>query len=228
MSGSKNNGVAYGATYAKLSSGAGSRTFDGLNDYILTKNAASLNPTSGMTVEVLCKPTKVNVLQSLVSKSRSSNPGDGYTLWVTSSNKPQSIVFNKQRTETYISGSAITANKWYDIASVYDGKTVTLYVNGVKSGSVACVGTSPSVMDLTIGKYSPSNIAYFSGSIANVMIYNRALTAAEIKTNYNADAKLVGLAALSTETASDSNSFDLASYLPSQLVSLLEQLRAHI
>ena len=63
---------------------------------------ASLNPTSGMTVEVLFKATKVNTLESLVSKSRSSSPGDGYTLWMTSSNKPQSIVFNKQRTETYV------------------------------------------------------------------------------------------------------------------------------
>ncbi len=214
LSASHNNGVAYGTTYAKLPGGSGSRTFDGLNDYILTKNTASLNPTSGMTVEVLFKPTKANALQTLVSKSRSSSPGDGYTLWLSSNNKPQSIVFNKQRAETYVYGSAIVANKWYDVASVYDGSTVTIYVNGVKSGSVACVGTSPSAMDLTIGKYSPSSTAFFTGSMANVMVYNRALTASELKTNYNADASRVGLPALSTGTASASGSMlDLAALL---------------
>lgn len=204
LSSSHNNGVVYGATYAKLAGGTGSRTFDGQNDYILVKNAASLNPTTGMTVEVLAKPTKSSTLQSLVSKSRTSSPGDGYTLWLTSGNKPESIMFSKQRGEAYVDGSAITANKWYDIVSVYDGSKITLYVNGVKSGSAACVGTSPSTMDLTIGKYSPSNIAYFTGSIANVMVYNRALTASEIKTNYNADASRVGLPALSTASESGS------------------------
>ena len=224
LSASKNNGVAYGATYAKLPSGAGSRTFDGVNDYILTKNTASLNPTTGMTVEVLFKATKVNALESLVSKSRSSSPGDGYTLWMTSSNKPQSIVFNKQRTETYITGSSIVANKWYDLVTVYDGSKNTLYVNGVKAGSVACAGTSPSAMDLTIGKYSPSNIAYFTGSIANVMVYNRALSASEIKTNYNADASRVGLPTLSTGTASSYGSIaDLVASLYSNILAQLNK-----
>jgi hypothetical protein len=188
LSGNNNYGRVYGATYTRLPSGAGSRNFDGLNDYILTKNAPSLNPTQGMTIEVLYKTNKQNALQSLVSKSWSSEIADGYTLWLTAQNDAQYIMYDKARKETYTSSIApLAANSWYQVTGIYDGHNITVYVNGVKYGTAKCEGTSPSSLDLTIGRYSPNALGYLKGSIATVRIYNRALSDVEIKNNYNAD-----------------------------------------
>ena len=158
---------------------------------------ASLNPTNGLTVEVLAQPATLNTLQSLVSKSRSSNPGDGYTLWLSSINRPQFITFSKSRVKSYLyDDQSVAANQWYHIVGVFDGKNLYIYVNGGKYGTVSCIGMSPSSMDLTIGKYAAGQLAYWNGNISMVRIYNRALTDAEVKTNYNTDCSKVGLPAI--------------------------------
>ncbi len=194
LSGNKNTGTVNGATYAMLPGGSGSRIFDGTNDYINVGNPSSLNPTSGMTMDVLFKTNRANAMQSLISKSASSDTGSGYTLWAYSDNKLEYLNYNKLGSKSEaISSSAISVNKWYDVATVYDGSKLTIYVNGVNVGTATSLGAKPSSMDFVIGKYSANNAAYFLGSIANVIVYNRALTPSEIKSNYNADRGRVGL-----------------------------------
>lgn len=77
-------------------------------------------------------------------------------------------------------------DKWYHIASVYDGSSVAIYVNGkldvkfsVNSGTV---NLNDDYFDgFWIGKSEKGRT--FNGSISEVRIWNRALTATEIQDN---------------------------------------------
>ena len=75
---------------------------------------------------------------------------------------------------------------WHAVAGVYDGSTVTLYVDGVQvgsptnaTGSAIDYGLSDSTFE--IGNFHPcAGFNFSGGSIDEVRIYNRALSYAEI------------------------------------------------
>jgi Concanavalin A-like lectin/glucanases superfamily len=80
--------------------------------------------------------------------------------------------------------NAISNSDWTHIAVVYNNKTPSLYVNGqlVKTGSTSTkTSIHPSA---TIGG---GYWGYFPGKIANVRVYQRALSVAEIQQNIAAD-----------------------------------------
>ena len=84
-----------------------------------------------------------------------------------------------------------SANTWYHVALTYnalDGVT-RAYLNGSDIGGIT------STTDITFDSI-PSNVAktqvnvYFDGSISSFKAYNKALTAAEVQQNYNANSNL--------------------------------------
>ena len=80
-------------------------------------------------------------------------------------------------------------NKWTHLACTYDRVTIRVYVNGeeVATGSLSESIITSSV-PLSIGgkEYGSTIKRYFDGLIDEVEIFNRALTAAEIKSIYDA------------------------------------------
>ena len=89
----------------------------------------------------------------------------------------------------YGSSAAIDANTWYFITWTYDSTKVSkLYINGVQTGSTTTL--SKSLSDLVDGfslyiGFEDKNNEYFNGSISDVSVYNRALSAGEITKLYN-------------------------------------------
>ena len=84
-------------------------------------------------------------------------------------------------------GSTITGS-WHNAVVTYDGTIATIYIDGVFNTDLT-VGSSLNVSptsNLTIGgAIAAYSVNDFSGSMGPVMIYNRALTASEVLTNYN-------------------------------------------
>ena len=81
--------------------------------------------------------------------------------------------------------AGLTTNTWTHVAGTYDGTTLRLYVNGVQVGSQAKTGSMPvSANPLQIGGDSIYG-QYFPGSIDEVRVYNRALSATEIQSDMN-------------------------------------------
>ncbi|MGC9603624.1 MAG: LamG domain-containing protein, partial [Minisyncoccia bacterium] len=78
----------------------------------------------------------------------------------------------------------ITSNQWQHVAATYSNGTLRLYINGVIGKEVSATRTS-SFPNYDIGADGPSSRTFY-GSIDNVRIYNRALSAAEIQAIYNA------------------------------------------
>jgi hypothetical protein len=90
------------------------------------------------------------------------------------------------------SGYAVSLNSWFHTACVFDGTTAFLYVNGILATSAAKSWNTVNVNTTYLGR-QVDNGQYWNGHISQAQIYSRALTAAEIKTNYNGTKKRYGL-----------------------------------
>ena len=77
-------------------------------------------------------------------------------------------------------------NEWRHYAVTYDGTMGVLYENGAATGSTTlAIAVSSTSNPLNIGRWDGTSYN-LNGSIANAMVYNRALNADEILQNYNA------------------------------------------
>lgn len=89
------------------------------------------------------------------------------------------------------------ANQWYTISLAYDGNKCVMYVDGNKAAEV----TGSMVMDFSRMQFGQvwggyDTRQYFNGRIAECRVWNRALTASEIKLNLcGADPNANGLLA---------------------------------
>ncbi|NWJ44003.1 LamG domain-containing protein [Marine Group I thaumarchaeote] len=87
-------------------------------------------------------------------------------------------------------------NEWCMIAIVGENGTTYPYVNGESLGvgftySTAS-GTEPNTT-YQLGRVTGGDLGYLDGKIASVHIYNKALTAAEVLQNYNAQRSRFGV-----------------------------------
>jgi concanavalin A-like lectin/glucanase superfamily protein len=73
---------------------------------------------------------------------------------------------------------------WFHAALVYDGSNLTEYINGVRGKSIPATGNLKNVAELNIGQLGNGRY-FFNGLIDEAYIFNRALSAVEIKQLYN-------------------------------------------
>ncbi len=97
----------------------------------------------------------------------------------------------------YVSKTLFQTKSWYTISLTYDGSTLSMYINGVKdgemSGSAACTFQR---MELGMSWENYPSKQYFNGRIAEVRVWNRALSASEIQIGQcGVDAGSTGLVA---------------------------------
>jgi hypothetical protein len=82
------------------------------------------------------------------------------------------------------SNLALLNNAWHFIAATYDGATIKLYINGVLANTTtAAVGTLTNNAPLEISHVAGST-SIFTGSMADVRLYNNALTLTQIMNLY--------------------------------------------
>lgn len=86
--------------------------------------------------------------------------------------------------------SYLTAGRWAQVVATFTSGYQAVYVNGVLAASNTLAGTiATNTNGCSIGVYGGFNGArsyYFNGSIGNVKVYNRALSAAEVSQNFAA------------------------------------------
>jgi hypothetical protein len=91
---------------------------------------------------------------------------------------------NIQHFVTWVPGSAIKKNQWHQITNVIEADSgyIHLYLDGVFQGQhTDTAWTQELQTNLYLGRY---NTDYYNGTIDNFRIYNRALSAAEVKALY--------------------------------------------
>jgi hypothetical protein len=177
-------------TEGKLGQGLG---FDGSNDYVQADNSSSLQITGNITFSAWMNFQSYANGPQLVAKT-SPSAGSGYDIWIDSSRK---INFSTNRGAATVSSGTVSAvNTWGHIAVVYNGSQVFFYINDILDSSNN-FSTNPSSGNAPLQICSDNNGGSFcNGSLDDVHICNRALSADEIKRLYKigATAKL-GVAA---------------------------------
>jgi hypothetical protein len=179
------NGVGF------TSSNGGSFIFDRTNDYISIPDNSLLNTFSDMTLEVIVKYTTTND-QIFAQKWNYSGGSQGYTIELYSNEIAAACYTGNNYLR--VSVSNYPANNIYHMILTLLGTTQTLYINGVSVASNSG-GSIPNISGttFTIGNRSNLTGTYFGGNVYQTKFYNRALSAQEIKQNYNATKKRYGL-----------------------------------
>ncbi|MBU4205102.1 LamG domain-containing protein, partial [Patescibacteria group bacterium] len=192
----------------------GGMQFDGLDDYINAGNDSSLDITDEITVEAWVYPSASMTDNAIVAK-QSSPPGQQYALIIYAAGKARFQVYDTEYREA-LSDSSLSLNTWHHVVGVYDKSNAIVYVDSVKTVGEAFSGSAQSTSSIvSIGDYSTYDGTYaFNGTIDQVMIYSRALSAQEIQSHYLADyrggiAKLYidGVLASDTNFAPGGNDF---------------------
>jgi len=182
-----------GATYTSGKAGQ-AFSFDGVNDSVNAPMSASLQLTTGATVEFWMKGDPSN---SLTSCCQGLVATDMYAVEIASGGIHFGLSTDNGVTQPFPSSGvvAISTNQWHHIAGTYDGATIALYIDGVLAASSAHTGTISSNSGfLSIGSEDgrtgtcPACVGtrYYKGLIDEVTVYNRALTATEIQTVFGA------------------------------------------
>ena len=129
-----NTGSVSGATWNAGGRYGSALSFDGVNDWVTTADANSLDLTNAMTLEAWVRPTALGSWRTVVFKERPG--GVVYGLFAAQGgSRPLGQVFiGAERNAT--GSSAIPLNAWTHLATTYDGSVVRLYVNGALAGSL--------------------------------------------------------------------------------------------
>ena len=160
-------------------------SFNGVSSYVVVPDSAGLDVTNAITIVAWVNARDL-ITNTGVLEKRDSNP-DGYG-WM-SGYADNKIYFEAVSLGIYVTSSILKTNTWYHLASTYSSADAKarFYVNGVItseqsiSGSIATTTARLFIGSRGIGN-SPSG--FFNGSIANVQIYNTALTPQEIQYLY--------------------------------------------
>jgi hypothetical protein len=179
LSGNGNNGtLVNGVGYS--SNDKGTLTFDGINDEVQVPNSTSLNPLNNTLICWVKSNTATwNATGPLMSKR------SVFVMYpdVNTRNVRYFYYLNNSWQFQMITASDITI--WNMYACTWNGTAITAFLNGnqINSGNKTGPMSTTDTNILYIGRDLGS---YLNGNIAQSMMYNRALTAEEIKQNFEA------------------------------------------
>jgi hypothetical protein len=169
--------------------------FDGAGSYyIKAGHGSSLNATSTLTISAWIKHNAslsgVGSRGVIVQKGNFTGSNGYYLLRMDSNNH---YLFGVYQAGWHYptSASTIPPGSWHMITATWNGSVMRMYMDGVQDVNTLNYSgpITPSSIDLTMGRTADDtgdSTIYFKGSIDDVRIYNRALSAAEISAIYNA------------------------------------------
>ena len=198
LSRSGNSSELNGPTFN--SANGGSIVFDGTNDFVEIQNQIQFDQTDPFTLSSWVKSS--NVSNELIINNENILY-TGYRLNINVNANIEIGLRNSISDDIAIETlNSINANTWYHIVGTYDGTSnvsgMKIYINGVEesTNTISNTLTSSTLSNqrtlLGIRRLSPPPDP-LRGNIANVQIYNRALSTQEVLQNYNATKTRFGL-----------------------------------
>lgn len=175
-SGNGNSGTLFGNPSRVAGKFGNALQFNGASTYVESPDSNSLDITNGITLEAWVYPSSLGDWTNVIEKNQNA----GYKLGFYNNQ----VVFTLYALWDSYSTGTVPLNQWSYVAATYDMQNVKIYINGALDSTIAHtnpigVGTSPVDIGRSIGGYS-----YFNGTIDEVKVWNRALTASEIQSEY--------------------------------------------
>jgi len=189
-SGNGNDGTLHGPTWVAGHSGS-ALDFDGSDDWVDALNSDSLDLTTGATVMAWVRINgSTGDHQTFVSKWYAC-PGEWQGAWVLEmypdSVTPQWVTIIGEEGYTLQSNVTVPNGSWFHFAGTYDGSMMKVFVDGQERGALAVSGSLQANSNpLQLGRHKlgtcmPSDWNWLKGTLDEVQIYSRALTAQEIR-----------------------------------------------
>lgn len=191
-----NNGTVNGATLAtdRFGNAGKAYAFDGQTSNIDLGASMMLKPAAGsISVWISMVDTSLtgngysyNPVILAKNDSAGSSFFEGYGLYVhTSDSKLLSITTQSMTAnERYIfSANSIAKNTWYHLVMTYDNDSLAFYIDGQLDNKIAkgFASTFSATEPVYVGKSGNlANNRFFHGSIDDIRIYDRVLTAEEV------------------------------------------------
>ena len=161
-------------------------SFDGTDEFIDLGSQDGDLRLSGSNGAIIAwiKPTLTgDDFQRIVDKSDGGNGSNGYALFINNGNVTGNI--NGSETVTSPFG-VLVADKWQQITWTWDGTNHSIYVNGKLILSSTDSRRPPSnTTNMRIGTWNHDTGREYQGSMSEIAIYNKGLSASEVKTIYN-------------------------------------------
>jgi hypothetical protein len=186
-SGNGNTGTFVGSpTWIAGHIGTGALSFSGSGQYVKVPSNSSLNASTSVTVSGWFKSTNTG-WNAIVARITPGPPYPGYWLTTEGTDKLCFIVGSTGFTFYNVcqSSSPYNDGNWHLAVGVFDGTTQYVYLDGVEvaSGTAASgKNISNTTSDLWIGNDATTDPMH--GSIDDVRMYNRALTATDVAELY--------------------------------------------
>lgn len=182
---SGNNGTVVGATQTTYGVIGNAYNFDGTSNALInlgTPSSLNITETSNFTYSLWAKTSSTSkAVQTLISKKGSSNTASftfrttpttiQWDLYNGTTNSPCTYTFTQD-------------DKYHHFVGIFNTTNQILYYDGVlvKNTSYALGGTLSSTANTLIGNKASTDL--WNGTIDEVMIFNRSLSASEVKNLY--------------------------------------------
>ncbi len=157
---------------------AGAIKFDGSNDYVNVGSSTVFNIASEITVEAWFKaesyPQQYNGIVTKTDVFELNLKNDNTFDWWIKTTGWQNCTT-----------TGVSLNQWTHYVATYDGSNMKIYGNGSLIKTCLATGAINSSTNIVAIGARPSVTQWFNGTIDDVRIYNRALSAAEVSWNYN-------------------------------------------
>jgi len=160
----------------------GSIVFDGSNDYIDV--ASSLGTLSNYTIMFWARRDAENRMP-IAGRTSTAFYWYGDNSWYYTHGGAAAEYY-------YSKPTSIPLSTWGHYCVVYNGANVSIYRQGIFQGSQNTTGTADWSQGLKIGYWSAGGGYAWQGRIASVLMYNTALTAAQVEQNFNANRRRFG------------------------------------
>jgi len=192
-SGKENHGNVHKAKWTTEGKFGGAYEFDGKSAYIQRDYDArcGLFPkNTPLTLAAWFRTPAGSPREAVILATHYAGVGDGYYLGVPGHLGRRVAWSIAQYDQVTRSRRAVNDGQWHQAVAVWDGEQRSLYVDGDLQGSgrvagpVSYLHRPPFRVGHTHndnGERSRDEIYYFKGTIDEVMVFNRALSAAQVK-----------------------------------------------
>ncbi len=159
-------------------------SFSGSSNRMLASTSSyGFAGTSAFTVEAVIKPSTVDSTSRRIFSSEVLSGGsviNGYGLWNNGTVNKLQVCRIPSGSYDCATTSAAASGVAKHVAATYDGTTLALYVNGTSVASTTSKGSITAPSNFTVGARSDF-AGSWSGVVDEAAVYDRALSAAEVK-----------------------------------------------
>jgi trimeric autotransporter adhesin len=195
-SGNGNTGTVMGNVTLGVSGELGrAALFDGSTGYITVPNSAALNPSPNFTLAAWVYPTTLSGDRRGIIVKRTGNSASGYILTEESGSICIESVTPTNSWANNFCGGTLLLNQWNHIVVAWQGNvSAGMYINGknVATNPIVGVPDTSNSQNLNIGYEAGwGTYQFFQGSIEEVAIWSRALSAPEVLELYRRGANRI-------------------------------------